>query len=350
MPSETLINGYHLLQICGREYSETIAFSVFENDLGEGYDDSLLFGADTGNRKFALDYPTLPNYTDSRIYEISDVLYTAAEYLWELFCRQKTENTPLVIQSKLNDQYYLCKFIDKEFTLQKALVALFSGKAVFRQVRQSGVSVFDPTELTLWGLYDVADFNTIDKILADSSGNNHDFSRLAGGTDYVKDASGLNGQTTLRFNSGAGSSYLGLTGASVTIKEVFAVMKINEATFSGNLGIVSGGASDTNGILIGNNATTKFYDLNYDAGQVYFYSKNNTEFAESDAQAPMNTFALLYIRAETGIALTDIFLGKDRNLANYGKFELAKLALGTSFLPASQRKEFVEHLVTKYGL
>lgn len=347
--SETLVNGYHLLQLCGREPSETIAFSEFVNDLGEGYDDTLLFGADTGCREFALDFPTLGNFTADRTYQLDGVMLTAAEYLWELYCRQKVEGKPFVIKSARNNQYYLVKFKDPAMTQKKMLVAMFSGSSIFKQYRKSGVTVFDPSKLKLWGLFDADDFDTIDKVWTDSSGSGHDLARPSGGIDYVKVANAQNGQTVLRFNSAAGSSFLA-SGSAVNVKDAFIALKINEATFSNTNGIVSGGASDTNGILIGNTGLTKFYDLNYRAGQTYFYSKNGAEFAESNQQAPMNTFAVVYIRAETGIALNDLYIGKDRNTAHYGKMDIGEMAFSSSLLPKSQVREMLEYLFTKYGI
>jgi len=344
---ETFINNVHIFQLGSRDPQETINVSMLSNELGEGYHEQVLFGSNCGTRTFALNFPALNMNTASC--ELDGVVLKPAEYLFELFMRQKTQGLYFAIQSHRNGQYYLCKFIDHNLTMQGIYTRLFSGSAMFTQVRQSGTTVFDSTQLNLWGLFYADNFDTVGKIWTDTSGNSNDLFRPSGGTDYVKTTSVINGQTTLKFNSAAGSSFL-TAPAAVTFKELFAVLKINEATFSGDLGIISGGSSDSNGILIGANTTTRFYDLNYDAAQTYFYSKDGTSYAESDQQAPMNAFAIVYVRASTGIALTDLQIGKDRNTANYGKCEIAELALTVTQLPTSQRNELLEHLVVKYAL
>jgi hypothetical protein len=348
---ETLINGYHLLQLCGKEYSEGVSFAVHENDLGDGYDDSLLFGAETGTRKFSISFPTLANYTDSRTYEIDGVMHTAAEYLWELFSRQKRDNEPLVIQSRISNQYYLVKFIDKEFTLNKAYVALLSGQAVFRQIRRAGVSVFDFNATAPWAWLksewydeDFDDGESLDSTsMFDYTENGHLFG--VNGAILKKDQQ--NGKSVVRLDGV--DDYL-TSPNGVTIYQALMIIRINEATWSNNGGVLTAavnGAPTNDALLIGNGSGAKFFDLNLDNR----YEKNRISYAEDDQQSPMNTFGLVYVDSPLGGVFEAVQIGKDRDFAGrFAKLDVGEVVLWDERKPRSVILEAAEALNSRWAI
>ncbi len=92
----------------------------------------------------------------------------------------------------------------------------------------------------------------------------------------------------------------------VTFKHVFVLASNEDATFSGYQGLVTGETSGD--VLVGNSGDTKFYNL----GIGSFYSKEGTDYDESDMQAPMGEFQLLEVKNFDGIAMDGIQVGQQR--------------------------------------
>ncbi len=354
--AETLINGYTLLAICGREPSETISFSEIVNELGEGYDDSILYGSNTGNREFALEFPVLANYTTSRTVELDGVLLTPAEYLWELFCRQKVSGTPLVIQSARNNQYYLVKFKDSSLTQKKMVVALYSGSAIFKQIRRSGVTVFDVSQISRvshWYKTPIASAidNTAlpDDIWTNSISGGEEINSTLGVTYQTNEQNGL---PIVRLDTTGGADGIS-TAISNSFHEAFLVMKMREATFAENVGIISNNDSTAGSpAILGGLGTTKFYNLGL--GDGYTFKKNGIEYAESDQQAPMNEFGLVHIQSIAGWTMADgLLFGRDRPgtfpLRN-ANVDFGEIIICSSVLPKTVANELTESLLAKWGI
>ena len=94
---------YHLFQLqCSvKDSAETISFTTLDNDLADGKKSSILFGSDTGVRRWRLTMPTLSGASmDTRTYtSITGATVTQEEYLWDLFCETKITGEPFVYQS-----------------------------------------------------------------------------------------------------------------------------------------------------------------------------------------------------------------------------------------------------------
>jgi hypothetical protein len=357
--AETLINGYHVVTaLCGKDPSETIAFSEFMNDLGDGFEETLLFGADTGLREFAIDYPTLSNFTTARTIEFSGALLTPAEYLWELFCRQKVDGTPFILKSSRDNQYYLVKFKDAALTQQKMLVAMFSNKSVFKQIRKAGVTVFDPAQLARVSY----SFKTPIASATDNNPlpSNIWYNSVAGGeninasSEVTYQTNEQNGLAIVRLDQSGLTDFLNTyNGTSVSFYEAFLVMKMREATFAADVGIISNAhATAGSPALLGSSGTTKFYNLTFGAN--YTYRKNGIVFAESNQQAPMNTFGVVHIRNTAGWTMADgLVFGKDR-LTSFptrkANVDFGEIIISSSVLPSSQAREITEYLLTKWGI
>lgn len=356
--TETLINGYHKFALCSRDWKEGISFNEFENDLGDGFDDSLLFGSNTGLRKFSVGLPNLPNYSDSRTYEIDGVLLTPAEYLWELFCLQKTTRKRIVVQSQLNNQYYLVKFIDKEFTYDKALVALFSGQAVFQQVRISDVAVFDVSKISRvshWYKTPIAgatDNAAIPDVTWLNSIPGGDDILAVGGVTYQTNEQ--NGKAIVRLDTTGGADFLSTNNLAPDVfYEAFLVMKAREATFSHDDGIIANGDGAAGSpALLGSAGTSKFYNLGIGSG--YTYKKNGIEYAESDQQAPMNEFGIVHIRNTGGWTMEQgLVFGIDRIVTYPNRkadIDIGEIIICSALLPESVANEVTEYLKNSWGI
>jgi hypothetical protein len=347
---ETLINGYHLFQLSAREPSETVSVSVLTNDLGEGYEDSVLFGSDTGLRKFSMDFPVL---NSSVTCELDGVELSPFEYLWELFLRQKTEGTPFVIQSALNNQYYLCKFIDNNLTekgLYKKLTRmLFTSSAMFQQIRRPGVSVFDMTRTNprVWLKAEEFDGDFDDGESLDGT----TWDDLA--TEDGNDLFGING-AILKKNQQNGKSVVRLDGVDdflicnepMTIYQALMVIKIREDTWSDNGGVLTAGTA--NAFLIGNGSGTKFFDIGLSGFQ---YKLNGIAYDQSNQQSPMNEFGIVYVHKSDGISFDSIQIGKDRDFAGrFAALDVGEVILWTTPQRASVIKESVEYLNSTWAI
>jgi hypothetical protein len=179
--------------------------------------------------------------------------------------------------------------------------------------------------------------------LVDKSGLN----RNATGGNAVKqvDANRINKMTYLYFN-GSNSHYT-WTG-NLTLKHLFVVIAINGATFTDYAGIISGNQNADPGLLAGNNGDNKLFDNGYAST----YKLSDVIYANNNQLAPMGgEFAIIEWQYETGINLTGLQIGKDRQFAGRllnGKFVEA---FGFSEIKQGhQRCEIYEYLAINYHL
>lgn len=311
------------LQCWGRDAEEAIHFAEYESDMGDdGYSTQILYGAQTGRRRFKISVPSLADFTTSATVVVNGVTYTPAAYLWDLFRRSKRTGRPFVITSGINNQYYLVKFSQAEMSYQRFLTKLFSSQLELVQVRVPGVSVFDPKRMpkTPWAWYGRGPLDVPRSQLYDNTGNGHPLAlhgNVLGGGDEQ------NSWPTMRFNGGATNDGYANTTEDPTIYEAFFIVQINEANFSGYNGLLSGsGANDV--ALTGEPGTTKFYSHGLNE---YEYRKNGILYERTDRQAPMQEFGLVHARWQSGVTLNNLQIGKYTNNALYMEMDFGEAVL-----------------------
>jgi hypothetical protein len=332
-------------QCMGREPEEAIRHAIYESDQGDdGYGSSVLYGAETGLRNFKLKFPSLAAFSTAATITIDGVAMTPAMYVWQLYRKSRREGRPIVIQSWINDQYYLVKFAEPEMSMTRFLAKLFSTGISFRQVRIDGISVFDPRKMPgLWGWYGRRPYDIYMSGTASDGGASHPLT-LNG--NVTEGGTVLNGFPTARFNGGAtNTGYLNTT-EDPTIYEAFFVMKMNEATFSNYGGLLT--ADSGNAALVGVQGTTKFTD--FGLGSNLEYRFNDVPKANDDLQAPMNAFGLVHARWRQGITLNNLQIGKDRGFAAYLEMDLAEAVLLSTLNPIDESLELAESLMEIYNL
>jgi hypothetical protein len=332
-------------QCIGKDPEEAIRHAIYESDQGDdGYGTSVLYGAETGLRSFKLKFPMLARANGQSFVTIDGVTMSPVMYVWQLYRKSRRTGRPIVIQSPVNDQYYLVKFADPEMSLARFTTMLFSTGLSLRQVRIEGVSIFDPRKMPgLWGWYGRRPYDIYLSGSATDGGASHPLT-LNG--NVTEGGTVLNGFPTARFNGGAtNTGYLNTT-EDPTIYEAFFVMKMNEATFSNYGGLLT--ADSGNAALVGVQGTTKFTD--FGLGSNLEYRLNGVQKANDDLQAPMNAFGLVHARWRQGITLNNLQIGKDRGFAAYLEMDLAEAVLFSTLNPIDESLELAESVMEIYNL
>lgn len=343
------INGWELFQLpCGKESGETVGYAEFVNPLGaDGHVASVLYGADTGLRRFNLPYDGLAGYTSQSSITVGGVTMSKAKYIRDLFRRHKVSGVPFVIQSVENNNYYLARFDESEQSLTRKLTAMYATQINLVQERIDGVTVFDPLKMSgVWSwwkgdLYtEIVNEATTTYRWTDQTGQLH-YVDGTSTTNLTHVADVHNGLGVFRFNAGVSPNGYFSRNLSPVIYEAFLLMKMREATFSNYAGILT--ANTGTAALLGDNGTTKFF--NQSIGSAYEYRKNSVLFPENDQQAPMNEFGLVHLRFQNGIGLANLQIGKDRAATDrYAKMDLLGGLLLTTLNPLSDSLECAEHL------
>jgi hypothetical protein len=352
------LGDYHLFaaQCSVRDVESGIEFNELENDLGDSYFAQLLYGSEIGNRSWALTLPTLPDGTmdSNTVTGINGETLTRAQYIWDLFCETKVTGQPFAYQDPFTNQYYLVMFADKKLTYQRMLTKLYSTGINLKQVRLDGETVFEPARISqVWGSYNPANYPETAwpfPFSADVLPNDVQEGNLSGvghfqanGTDVVAATSGS--LPIIRFSNTTNNGILTAVdtgfGTAVLAKDIFLLMKMREATFSNDGGIISSNVGAV--ALLGDSGTTKFFDLGFGAG--YEYRLDGVAFAESNQQAPMNVWGAVHIRYPTGFALTIPQIGKDRaDATRHSEMDLAYLIILDELMPKSQIRQVDEFL------
>lgn len=355
----TYIEGYEVMPLCGKT-SESIQFNEFEADLSDGYYHQAFYGADTGTKTWNLSFASLPGASASLDIDLDGTLTTKAAYLWDLFCRSKRTGQPFVIESKRNDQYYLARFADSQLSFERMLTKLFSTGVNFKQVRVSGVSVFDTSKLSFWAHWNARDItglahNATINTWADSSGNNRDLTSVTANMDtiihnkYLTNQQNTHPVVSLNNTGGVNTMYV---SEALVVKQVIILMKMREAAFSSDSGIISASDAGEAVLLLGDSAETKFFNIGFSASQNYKYEKNSVEYAESNQQAPMNAFGLVYLNFPEGVSISDLQIGKDRAAVNRDALmDVAELFItdDDGEILDSEVRELAEHLGTVWN-
>jgi hypothetical protein len=348
------VAGYHLFQLpCARESGETVSYAEYLSPNGpDGHYSQVLYGADTGLRRFSIPYDNLSGAASSATITAGGVSMNRGTYIRDLFHQQKVDGLPFVVQSGETNNYYLARFAESEQTLTKKLSASYATTVDLVQVRIPGVSVFDVSEMS--GILSWLDANQIagatdgNQLPAgswpDMSGNGADFS--TGPTTLWFDDT-QNELPVVRLDGAA--SVLTSDDASPTVSEIFMVMKMRETTFSNIAGLFT--AQTTLALLVGENAATTFFD--FSATYDYLtYRKNGIEYDQDNQQAPMDQFGLVHLRATTPIAFaSSVQIGKDRDfVGRFADADIAEVVIFEDLQPLSYSRELSEHLQAKWGI
>lgn len=340
-------NTYHLWQLpdlATPEPNDSIEYATLDNDLSDGYRSSVLFGSNNGTRSWNLKVPTSASLDvlASTVTDPSGAAVSRNEYLRSLFAENKI-GEPFAFTDPVSGQYYLVDFEDTKISFDRMRIKLYSTGVTLKQRRMPGVTVFTPQRFSnVWGDWDGP--------TAFSAGF---WPPLAGGLvglgvngDVTEVAAAQNGLAVKRFNSGAGSGYIN-TSVDPTIYEAFFAVKINEATFSANGGLLTNDA--TTGLLAYAMGATKFANQAF-GSTVFEYRRDGILYPESNQIAPMNEWGIVHIRYKTGAVLNNLQIGKNGNTLSYTKMDLGEAILCTGLLSPRVGREITEYLAVKWGI
>jgi hypothetical protein len=120
--------------------SVEVDFAIVEQDLGDGYDQSILMGSSAGLRAWNLVYKTLPQTLDGAIMRGTE-LESRADYVWDFFVRMKAAgNASFELICPKDGKRYLVKFAEHKISYELFMVRLFSSGVRIVQRRDVGVS------------------------------------------------------------------------------------------------------------------------------------------------------------------------------------------------------------------
>ena len=129
-----------LLEIGNFGLSAGIRFDIVEQEMGDGYDYSILTGSSAGLRSWALVFKVLPGTKDGGIV-IGDEVQSRADYLWDFFLARKAEaNSSFILPCPKDGKSYLVKFLEHELSYEMFACQLFSSGVKLQQRREVGVN------------------------------------------------------------------------------------------------------------------------------------------------------------------------------------------------------------------
>lgn len=136
-----------LLEIGNFGLSTGIRFELVEQEMGDGYDYSILTGSSAGLRSWALVFKVLPGTLDGGI-DLGDEVQSRADYLWNFFLRRKAEaNSSFKLVDPKDGKSYLVKFLEHELSYEMFAGQLFSSGVKLVQRREVGVNTLDDGSL-----------------------------------------------------------------------------------------------------------------------------------------------------------------------------------------------------------
>lgn len=169
-------------------------------------------------------------------------------------------------------------------------------------------------DLLAWHAADTAtDGQTVD----DASGNNRDLDSGFGSTPPTLTPNYINGVAAIEFD-GSTHDPLKWSGAMSAVKHAFIFAGYEDASFpagdAGNAGLLTGPTSGD--ILLGNQSSTKFFDLDLELSGDYEFRRYDVAYAENNMQASFSgTIALFEISFAPGISLDGIQVGRQKAFA-----------------------------------
>lgn len=331
---------YHLWQLSvdsSPEPTDEIEYTTLENELSDGYRATVLFGSNTGVRKWTLKFPTLASLEvlPLTVTDPNGALVSREEYVRSVYAENKL-GTPFAYTDPANGQYYLVDFEDKTLSMERMRVKIYSTGLTIKQRRLPGVTIFNAGAISqVWGAFKGEGFPyAFPGPLGDSWENQKHLGEISevyqlatNATDVV--AATVNLQKVVKFSNTTNNGVLS-AAAPITVREVFILMKMREATFSNFGGILTDNA--TGYVLIGDTGTTKFF--NHSLGTGFFYELNGVEYIESNMQAPMNAWGVVHWRYPTGVPLASVQIGKDRlNATRHAEVDMNYLVISEQVLP-----------------
>jgi hypothetical protein len=151
-------------------------------------------------------------------------------------------------------------------------------------------------------------------------------------------------QTVVKSNSvyfsGTNNAYE--MNSAITLKHIFLVVRIDEATFVGNRGLFG---SSTQNVLIGNNTTALFQDNGLGAN--FDYRLDDVAYADNAMSAPMNQWGIIELVLPNGITFANLRIG---NLGVGFKGSFAEIIGYSAIRGTLKRLEIYRELARTYQI
>jgi hypothetical protein len=284
-------------------------------NFGGGYGAVANVGPPNGLHRWTLsDGGVLPDRTSADCLPVGN--QSRFDYIWNFFKDHTTGSQEIFVIEFRGRKYFAC-FAEPEISMERFTDDLYSGGLEIVQRRVAGFyegtdgSVFDPTVISdsLWGWYTYDSWAGIISQWTDTAGDSH---HLSASGDVDTDGTQQNGRNIVRLSVSTADGYLNTT-EDPTIYEAFFVMKVREAAFSTYQGILT--ADVTVAALVGDNGLAEMANLGFSP---YQYWLSGVEKVQADQTAPMNAWGVVHCRFADGITLSNLQIGKDRDIA--GRF------------------------------
>lgn len=216
------------------------------------------------------------------------------------------------------------------------------------------LSALIPSSVVAW--YPLADVTAAGNIttVTDASGNGRHLAGPASNKPtYV--LSGIGTRPVIRFSGSDDPLTFTPSSGTLNIKDMVILTKYAPASgsvFTDFNGLVSNTAND-DPMLIGDSGTGKFYDYDPPAPADNAYRKDWTFFAETNMQAPINTFGAIQYSQTGGQNFNSnsgLQIGKDRNFAaRTWKGDIADMMFFSTVLSADERRRVKLYLDLKFN-
>lgn len=324
-------------------------YSVLEAQFGDGRSDGVRVGDAGGTQSFRLSAGVLPD--DAALGSLINGV-PRFEYYYEFYkARMRAGNQAFAITHR--GRKYHVKFETTDFSYEVFTADLFQAGIALRQARVQGIYytddgyAYDPTDVaSLWGGWMPSGFVTISDLWNGEIG-----SRVLNMVDDVEELSAdQNGLNVLALSQTTNDGMLQNIAIGTTIYDVMMVMKMREATFSNNCGILTGDGGSDPQCLLGSSGTTKFQDLSL--GGTYSYRLNGTQYAANNQQAPMNEYGVVHIRYTTGWNLAGGFqFGKNRTTGStFAEANFGEIWMSSTALTAAEYTDLQRYLTIKWRI
>lgn len=338
---------YHLWQLpnlCAPEPEFGIGYTTIENEMCQGYRSSSLLGLNTGVRTFALTLPTISAYGTSYT-DPYGATVTRHEYLRNLFKYNQTTGIPFAYQHPDTEQYYLVDFADSEITFGKVRGAtIYQTNVNLKQRRINGETIFSIPKMTYGASpYSLDWYDETSHSSGWTDIGTGGASMTASG-DVVFSSNAQNGHNTVKLNGSSTNGSLSISSQfGAPVRDIVFVMKMRETTFSSNSNIWVGNSGSTV-YLRGTSGGTKFQNPSI-TGLQYFL--NGTEYAQSDMQAPMDTWGVVHLRFPLAVAAdpSNSTFGSSNAKVSFGEI----ITFGNSH-GLAEMYELTEHYQNKWGV
>lgn len=335
------------------------SFTTIDNEMSHGHRSSQLLGLPSGKRSWRLELPTLAasSVIAAAVTDPYGATVSRETYVRNCYRYNKSTGKPIAYQWPPNSngtgQYYLVDFVNEPLTLQKKKgVGIFSTSIEFKQRRIQNVSVFRPSLIpSLDGITPRLWLLGTDYVDGTESWVDHQSAgfTMAGAGDVNKVSAAQNGQDIVRFSNTTNDGVI--TESNIAFQEVFLAMKMREATFSNNAGIITDTGGAGTQVLTGASGTALFTNPGLSTTN-FEYRYNGVAKAQSAMTAPMNAWGIVHLRYTTGYTLANgIQIGKNRTTAGtFAEMDLGEAIFFTSALPVITAREVTEYLATRWGI